>query len=154
MKKELIFLGSDHAGFMCKEYVKSLLASKKYEVRDLGPYDEESVDYPDYAEKVAVKVAAGRKIRGILSCGTGIGMTISANKVAGARAALVHTPFDAKMSREHNDSNILVLPGRPFNKKNVAKIVDIWLETKFEGGRHSRRVNKIKGIEKKYRGKA
>jgi len=148
--KEKIYLGSDHAAFGLKEYVKDFLLKKKYEIHDLGPYDDESVDYPDYAEKVAVKVSKAKKARGILSCGTGIGMSISANKVPGIRAALVRTPFDAKMSREHNDSNILVLAGRPFNKNNVSKILNIWLTAKFEGGRHARRVGKIKRLDKKY----
>lgn len=148
--KETIFLGSDHAGFGLKEYVKAILLKKKYFVKDLGPYDEESVDYPDYAEKVAMKVSKSKKARGILSCGTGIGMSMSANKVPGIRAALVRTPFEAKMSREHNDANILIIGGRPFNKQNVTKILNVWLTTKFGGGRHARRVEKIKRLDKKY----
>ena len=147
MKK--LFIASDHAAVELKEYVKSLINKKRYEVRDLGPYGNESVDYPDYAEKVALKVATSKGALGILSCGTGIGMSISANKVAGIRAALVKTPFEAQMSREHNDSNILVLGGRPFDKSNVAKIVDMWLKTDFAGGRHKKRVDKIKRMEKR-----
>jgi len=150
MKKDTIVIGSDHAAFQLKEFVKTLLLIKKYKVLDMGAYDEDNVDYPDFAEKVSVKVTKGKGVRGILSCGTGIGMTMSANKVPGIRAALVRDPLEAKMSREHNDSNILVLGGRPFSKANVAKIVDIWLSTKFAGGRHARRVNKIKRLEKKY----
>lgn len=150
MKKATVILGSDHAAFQLKEFVKVILLRKNYKVFDLGAYDEESVDYPDFAAKVALRVSKGKDMRGILSCGTGIGMTISANKIKGIRAALVRTPFEAKISREHNNANILVLGGRPFNKANIAKIVDVWLKTKFGGGRHARRVNKIKELEKKY----
>ena len=150
MKKETIILGSDHAAFKLKEYVKNILLKKNYKVHDMGAYDEDSVDYPDFAEKAALKVSRGKNFRGILSCGTGIGMTICANKIPGIRAALVKTPFEAQMSREHNDSNILVLGGRPFNKSIVSRILDVWLNTKFSGGRHARRVNKIKRLEKKY----
>jgi RpiB/LacA/LacB family sugar-phosphate isomerase len=147
MKK--LFIASDHASVALKEYVKGLLNKKKFEAHDLGPYGDDSVDYPDYAEKVALKVAASKGALGILSCGTGIGMSISANKIPGIRAALVKTPFEAQMSREHNDSNILVLGGRPFDKSNIAKIVDMWLKTGFAGGRHKKRVDKIKRLEKR-----
>ena len=150
MKKETIVIGNDHAAFALKEYVKGILLKSGYNVHDMGAYDEDSVDYPDFAEKVALKVAKGKNFRGILSCGTGIGMTICANKVPGIRAALAKTPFEAKMSREHNDSNILVLGGRPFNKSLVSKVLNVWLNTKFAGGRHLGRVNKIKRLEKKY----
>ena len=150
MKKETIVLGSDHAGFKLKEYVKGILLKKKYKIEDLGPYDESRVDYPDYAEKVALKVAKQKNRKGILSCATGIGISISANKIPGIRAALVNTPFDAKMAREHNDANILVIGGRPFNKNKVKRILNVWLKTKFAGGRHKKRVNKIIKLDKKY----
>jgi ribose 5-phosphate isomerase B len=138
-----IYIASDHAAFGLKSFVMGILKKKKIVVADMGPYDEESVDYPDYAKKVARKVSKDKGSRGILSCGTGIGMSMTANKVRGIRAALVRTPFEAEMSRKHNDSNILVFGGRPFNKANVTKVLNIWLTTKFEGGRHLRRVRKI-----------
>ncbi len=150
MKKETIVLGSDHAGFKLKEYVKGIVLKKKHKVEDLGSYDEERVDYPDYAEKVALAVARGKNKKGILCCATGIGISISANKIPGVRAALVRTPLDAKMSRAHNDANILVLGGRPFNRNKVKRILNVWLKTKFAGGRHKRRVNKIIKLDKKY----
>jgi len=146
------FLASDHAGFKLKEYVKKLLLRKKLEVVDLGPESGKRVDYPDYGEKVALKVAAGAGRMGFLSCGTGIGMSMSANKVPGARAALVSTPFEARMAREHNDANILVVGGRPFNRNRVKRILNVWLKTGFGGGRHKRRVNKIRKLDRKYRG--
>jgi RpiB/LacA/LacB family sugar-phosphate isomerase len=117
----------------------------------MGPYDEDRVDYPDYAEKVALRVAGNKNNVGFLTCGTGIGVSISANKVPGIRAALVNSPNDAKMAREHNDANILVIGGRPFNRNNVKKILNVWLKTKFGGGRHKRRVNKMSKLDRKYR---
>jgi len=150
MKKEIFILGSDHAGYKLKEFVKNILLKMKFKIQDLGPYDDDRVDYPDYAEKVALKVAKTKNSVGFLTCGTGIGISISANKIPGIRAALVNSPIDAKMAREHNDANILVVGGRPFNKNNVKKILNTWLKTKFGGGRHARRVNKIKRLDKKY----
>ncbi len=152
-KREIIVLGSDHAGFGVKEYVKNLLLQWNYRVEDVGTFNGESVDYPDFAEKAAVKVSAGRNKKGILACGTGIGMSMAANKVPGVRAALVHTVRNARASREHNDANILVLGGRPYDGKKVKKIVNTWLNTRFLGGRHVRRVNKIMKIGRKYRKK-
>jgi RpiB/LacA/LacB family sugar-phosphate isomerase len=151
MKKPTIVIGSDHAGFGLKEYVRKLLGELGYEVEDLGTYSRRSVDYPDFAEKVARAVAGSRNRKGILSCGTGIGASIAANKVPGARAALVHDPRTARLAAEHNDANILVLPGRPFSREKVAPIVRAWLEAGFAGARHGRRVKKIARLEKKYR---
>lgn len=151
MTKPTIVIGSDHAGFGLKEYVGKLLREMGYPVEDLGTYSRESVDYPDFAEKVARRVAGSRNRKGILSCGTGIGISIAANKIPGVRAALVHDPRSARLAAEHNRANILVIPGRPFSRKKVRPIVKAWLETRFAGGRHCRRVKKIARLEKKYR---
>ena len=150
MKKPTIFIGSDHAGFGLKEYVKELLGELGYAVEDLGPHSRQSVDYPDYAEKVGREVAKSPRRRGILSCGTGVGISIAANKIPGVRAALVRDPRTARLAAEHNRANVLVLPGRPFARKKVRPIVKAWLETEFAGGRHGRRVKKIARLEKKY----
>ncbi len=144
-------MGADHAGFAVKEYIKGVLTKMDYAPEDLGTFNEKSVDYPDYAEKVAVCVSKGKNRRGILACGTGIGASIAANKVPGIRAALVHDVETARLSREHNDANLLILGGRPFNKKKVEKIIKTWLEAEFQGGRHKRRIQKILRLEKKYR---
>lgn len=149
-KKNTVVIGSDHAAYKLKEYIKNLLLAQGYKVLDFGPFDEKSVDYPDYAQKVAVEVAKSRNKIGILSCGTGIGISIAANKIMGIRAALVHSKDDAYYSRAHNNSNILVLPGRTFNKRKVKEIIQVWLTSSFEGGRHKRRINKISKIEKDY----
>lgn len=151
MKKPLIVIGSDHAGYNLKEFVKNLLIREGYRVEDRGTDGKDSVDYPDFAEQVALAVAGKPGRLGILSCGTGIGISISANKVPGIRAALVHTPREARLSREHNDANILVLPGRPWQKRKIAAVVRAWLKAEFAGGRHRRRVRKIGALERKYR---
>ncbi len=151
MTKPTIVIGSDHAGFGLKEYVGKLLRELGYLVEDLGTYSRESVDYPDFAEKVARRVAGSRKRKGILSCGTGIGISIAANKIPGVRAALVRDPRTARLAVEHDDANILVIPGRPFSRKQVGPIVKAWLGSEFAGGRHARRVKKISRLEKKYR---
>ncbi len=151
MTKPTIVIGSDHAGFGLKEYVGKLLREMDYPVEDLGTYSRDSVDYPDFAEKVARTVAGSRHRKGILSCGTGIGVSIAANKIPGVRAALVHDPRSARLAAEHNQANILVIPGRPFSRKKVAPIVRAWLESEFAGGRHARRVKKIRRLEQKYR---
>lgn len=149
-RRQAIVIGSDHAGFQVKEYVKQLLEKKGYRVEDVGTYDETPVDYPDYAEKVALEVLKGKGRKGILACGTGIGASIAANKIPGIRAALVVNEEDARLSREHNDANLLVLGGWGFSKSKVRRMVEIWLHGRFLGGRHRRRVNKIAQIEKKY----
>jgi ribose 5-phosphate isomerase B len=149
----IIAIGSDHAAFELKEFLKPLLHSMGYSIDDVGTYNRESCDYPDYAEKVALAVIKGAgKVRGILSCGTGIGISIAANKVPGIRAALVTSEEAARVSRQHNDANILVLAGRPFDAAQVERMVKIWFSTDFEGGRHERRLEKIRALEKKYGG--
>lgn len=141
----MIYLGSDHAGYKLKEFLKKHLDRKKVKYKDLGTYSEESVDYPDYAYKVGRKVAKEKGAKGILVCGTGVGMCIAANKVKGVRAAVVYDKYSAVMSREHNDANILCLRGRGVDFKKQTKLTDMWLSTKFSGEkRHIRRINKIK----------
>jgi len=144
-----IALGSDHAGFELKEFIKHHLEKQGHEVKDYGTYTEESCDYTDFAELACAAVNEGKSERGILFCGTGIGMSIVANKIKGIYAALVDNTFSARMTRSHNDSNVLVLPGRIIGKDIAKEITDVWLATKYEGGRHDRRLNKIKDIEKK-----
>jgi ribose 5-phosphate isomerase B len=143
-----IAVGADHAGFELKEKVKRWLAEQKIEVQDEGTLTSESVDYPDFARKVGEEVAAGHVDRGILVCGSGIGMSMAANKVPGVRAAKVDTVYEAQMSREHNDANVLALGSRVLNEDDAHRIVDKWLHTKFAGGRHQRRVDKITALEK------
>jgi ribose 5-phosphate isomerase B len=150
MRKETIVLGSDHAGFGLKEYIKSLLTKWEYAFVDMGPRTPERCDYPDFAEKAAMAVRKKKNGKGILMCGTGIGISIAANKIPGIRAALVESVQKAKLSRQHNDANILVLGGRPYNKSKVRAIVKAWLSTPFAGGRHRGRVRKIIQLEKKY----
>ncbi len=135
-----IHIASDHAGFELKEVIKKYLGA---EVIDLGTNSTGSVDYPDFAEKLARNLEE----RGILICGTGIGMSIVANKFLGVRAALCHNEFTAEMSRKHNDANVLVLGARVVNKDVALKIVDVWLSTNFEGGRHAARLEKLRKIE-------
>lgn len=147
MAKQKIIVGSDHGGFGLKKEVVKYLESNDYAIKDMGCFSEESCDYPDIAIKVAKEVAK-TKGRGILICGTGLGMSMVANKVKGIRAALCHNEFTAEMSRKHNDSNILVLGGRVLDKEMAIKITDIWLNTDFEGERHQKRLDKIKEIEK------
>ncbi|RXT08684.1 ribose 5-phosphate isomerase B [Ammoniphilus sp. CFH 90114] len=144
-----IALGADHGGFQLKEEIKKLLQSMNMEVVDVGCDCEQSVDYPDYALPVADKVAGGECDRGILICGTGIGMSIAANKIKGIRCALVHDLFSAKATREHNDSNVLAMGARVIGPGVAQEIVKIWLETEFTGGRHSQRLDKIADIEAK-----
>ncbi|MCB4791364.1 MAG: ribose 5-phosphate isomerase B [Elusimicrobia bacterium] len=150
MQKRKFYIGSDHAGYNLKEYVKSNLNKKGYVVEDLGTYDKTSVDYPDFAKKVAIKVSRDKDTSGVLICGTGIGISIAANKVPGIRAALCNDPACAALARKHNDANILVLAGRRYNKRKVDSILKSWLKADFEGGRHLRRVNKIKNIEREF----
>lgn len=142
-----IAIGSDHAGFDLKEEILDCLKQKKIEVLDKGCFDKESVDYPDYAKEVAQSVSEGESEQGILVCFTGIGMSIAANKVSGVRAALVHDAFGAKMSRAHNNANVLVLGAKFVEKKDIPSIVEEWLASGFEGGRHERRVGKINKLD-------
>jgi len=136
-------IGCDHAGFGMKEAIKSEFAKWGEELLDCGTHDSGAVDYPDYGRAVAERVAAGDCERGILICGTGIGMSIVANRYAGVRAALCFTEEMAELSRQHNDANILVLPGRCIPIGQALKMVRLWMTTAFEGGRHSRRVQKM-----------
>jgi len=143
-----IVLGSDHAGIGLKAEAVRLVEEMGFEVSDLGPSTPESVDYPDYAARVAGEVAAGRARLGVLVCGTGIGMSIAANKVKGIRAAHCVTEFDARMSRAHNDANVLCIGERVVGLGLGGAIVKAFLETSFEGGRHERRVQKMKDLER------
>ena len=142
-----IAIGSDHAGYILKEQIKRFLGKMDIETADAGTGSEESVDYPDYGSEVARAVSAGRVARGILICGSGIGMSIVANKFPGIRAALCRDAETAVLSRRHNDSNILVLAGRERGSDEAEAIVQAWLDTAFDGGRHQRRLDKITTIE-------
>ena len=141
MKK--IFISSDHAGFKLKETIKDYLRNKKVKFEDLGPIDDSSVDYPDYAHKVARKVKLNKSNVGILVCGSGTGMNIAANKHKNIRAAQCFNLKSTRLSRLHNDANIITLGSRLISKKNALNCVSIFLKTKFEGGRHSKRIKKI-----------
>ncbi|KEI00314.1 ribose 5-phosphate isomerase B [Clostridium botulinum] len=145
-----IAIGSDHGGVNLKKDVIKHLQEKGIEVKDFGTYTEESCDYPEYGQKVAEEVVAKNYDFGIVICGTGIGISISANKVPGARAALCHDTFSAHATREHNNANILALGARVTGPGLALDIVDAFLGAKFEGGRHERRIDKITEIEKKY----
>jgi ribose 5-phosphate isomerase B len=142
-----IALGADHAGFELKDKIKQHLSEQGIEVEDEGTNSPDSVDYPDFARKVAETVVDQRATLGILVCGTGIGMAISANKVPGIRAANCDNLFEAQMSREHNDANILALGARVLQPDAAMEIVDKWVKTEFAGGRHQRRLDKIHEIE-------
>lgn len=144
-----VAIGCDHAGLTLKNEITPILDELDLEWEDFGTEDEESVDYPDFGEKVSEKVSSGKVDRGILICGTGIGMSIVANKFPGVRAALCSEDYSAKMSRLHNDANMLVLPGRVIDIETALNIVRAWFATDFEGGRHQRRLDKIKAIEDK-----
>jgi len=145
----MIAIASDHGGFELKERVVKYLKGKGYQFEDLGTFSTDSVDYPDYGVKAAEGVAQGKYEKGIVICGTGIGISIAANKVHGIRAALCTNSYMARMSREHNDSNILALGGRVVGDELALDIVETWLNTEFVGGRHKIRVDKIADIEKK-----
>jgi len=146
-----IALGADHAGYQLKDQIKQYLAQRGIELRDEGTSSPESVDYPDYARAVAHDVSEQRADLGILVCGSGIGMAIAANKVDGIRAANVTSEYEAQMSREHNNANVLALGARILSAEEALRIVDAWLATPFAGGRHERRVEKIAAIEKEER---
>ena len=143
-----IVIASDHAGRELKEDLKELLLELGREFFDMGPDDDKSVDYPDYGIPLAKKISEGDFELGILICGTGVGMSILANKFKGVRAALVNEVFTAKMAKEHNNANILVIGGRVTGKGLAREIVKAWLTSEFEGGRHQRRLDKIDEIEK------
>jgi len=137
------FIGTDHAGFEVKPFVIEYLQKKGIEVEDLGCYSSESVDYPDYAHKVAKAVLENEGSRGILICGSGIGMSLAANKHKGIRAALCHDYYTASMARKHNNANILCFGARIVGKGEIESILEGWLNSEFEGGRHQRRIEKI-----------
>ena len=141
MKK--IFISSDHAGFKLKEAIKIFLNKKKYKFTDLGPINNKRVDYPDFAHKMANKVKINKKHVGILICGSGMGMNIVANRHKNIRAAQCFNLKSTKLSRLHNDANIITLGSRLLKKKIVMNLVNVFLNTKFEGGRHTKRINKI-----------
>tara|TARA_Y100001970_G_scaffold83626_1_gene105698 strand:- start:1294 stop:1737 length:444 start_codon:yes stop_codon:yes gene_type:complete len=138
-----ICISSDHAGYNLKEYIKSYFIKKEIPLIDLGPYKNSSVDYPDYAKKIARRVASKRSDIGILVCGSGTGMAISANKTRGIRAAVCYNAKSTRLSREHNNANIIALGSRLIKKDEAMKLIKVFLKTKFEGGRHLRRVKKI-----------
>lgn len=144
----MIVLGSDHGGLLLKEAVKRLLHERGMKCEDCGTDNGNSVDYPDFGEKVARKVSSGAAEKGILFCGTGIGMSIVANKFPHVRAALVTDTFMAQMAKEHNNANILVLGGRVLDENGAREIVATWLDASFEGGRHQGRLDKITALEK------
>lgn len=144
----LIALGADHAGFPLKEALKDWLTAEGHGVLDLGTHSPDSVDYPDYAARVAESIRTGRAERGVLICGTGIGMAMAANKVDGIRAAVCGDPETARLSREHNDANVLALGGRTIEGARAVDILRVWLATPFLGGRHARRLQKLVAIER------
>ncbi|RIW36137.1 ribose 5-phosphate isomerase B [Bacillus salacetis] len=146
-----VAIASDHGGINIREEIKDLLNGLGIEFDDFGCECDTSVDYPDYAQPVAEKVANGEYDRGILICGTGIGMSISANKVKGIRCALVHDLFSAKATRQHNNSNVLAMGERVIGPGLAREIAKVWLETEYEGGRHERRIGKIAEYEEKHR---
>jgi ribose 5-phosphate isomerase B len=143
-----IIVGSDHAGRRLRAEVVRVAKEQGWEVEDLGPFSDESVDYPDYAARVGEAVAAGRARFGILTCGTGLGVSMSANKVHGVRAALCCNEFEARMARAHNDANVLCMGERVTGLGLAASILTVFLEQAFEGGRHKLRVDKIMALEK------
>jgi ribose 5-phosphate isomerase B len=149
MKKlNAIFIGADHRGFKLKEKIGKFLRGRKLMVIDVGTFSDASCDYPAIAFKLGKNVATSAQNRGILICKTGIGDSIAANKVKGVRAALCYNQKAARLSRQHNDANVLVLGSDFVKEKDASKIIDIWLKTEFEGGRHLRRVNQIRKFEK------
>lgn len=142
-----ISIGSDHRGLEKRKMIAAAIEACGHEVVDLGTNSTESVDYPDIAAEVAKSVASGSTDKGVLMCGTGIGVSIAANKINGIRAAVVHDAETARLSSEHNNANILCLPGNTLDESGINEIVKVWLATEFEGGRHTRRVEKIHGLE-------
>jgi ribose 5-phosphate isomerase B len=148
----MIAIGSDHGGLNLKGAIFSFLTRRGFDVTDSGTDTDASVDYPDFGQKVAEMVISGRADLGVLICGTGIGMSITANKIPGIRAALVTDVFMARMAKEHNNANILVLGGRVLDEQMACDLVGAWLDATFEGGRHQGRLDKITALEQKYYG--
>lgn len=151
-KLKTILIASDHAGFTLKEKLKPYLENNGFKVKDLGAYSNQRCDYPNFAYGLAKEISAGKYLRGILICKTGIGNSIVANRLSGVRAALCYNVKAARLARQHNDSNILVLGSCFVNERLAKRILGIWLNTEFLGGRHKRRLNQIKEIEKKVAG--
>ncbi|CAN5631669.1 ribose 5-phosphate isomerase B [soil metagenome] len=143
-----IAIGADHAGFEAKEKLKKTLDELGIEYEDVGTYSLESVDYPDFSQKVGEKIESGDATQGILVCGSGIGVAIAANKMHGVRAAQAWNEETARLSRQHNNANVLTIGARVIPETEIPKIVKAWLETDFEGGRHTGRVEKIMNLEK------
>ena len=141
--RTVVYIGSDHGGFNAKEHAKVLIKKSGYELIDLGTFSEDSVDYPDFGVKVARAVSENNNSCGVIFCGTGIGISISANKIKGIRAALCTSEYHAEMARRHNDANIVAMGGRVTEPVVVEKILDVWFKTPFDGGRHETRVEKI-----------
>jgi ribose 5-phosphate isomerase B len=150
MEEFMIAIGSDHAGYLLKADIIKFIESKGLKVKDFGTNGPESVDYPDFGQAVAEAVSSGECEKGIVICGTGIGISIAANKVPGIRAALCTDSYMAKMSRQHNNANILAIGERVIGPGLALEIIETWLDTEFLGGRHGNRVDKITNIEKKY----
>jgi ribose 5-phosphate isomerase B len=144
-----IAVGADHRGYLIREKVVGLLQQRGHEVQDFGTFSAESMDYPDVAAEVARRVSRGEVDRGILICGTGLGMCIAANKFRGVRATPCHDDLTAEMSRRHNDSNVLCLSADLLGERLIDRMVEVWLNTPFDGGRHARRVNKIADLERR-----
>ncbi len=142
-----IVVGSDHGGYAVKEAMKEFLQKLGHEVTDVGTDSDSSVDYPLYGERVARAVSSGKFERGLLCCGTGIGMSMTANKVPGIRAAVCHNAYTAEMSRRHNDANVLCLGGRVLSVEEAQEILRVWMEASFDGKRHERRVEKISRLD-------
>lgn len=145
-----IAIGCDHGGIVLKPAIKELLEDRNIQVVDFGCYTNDSVDYPDFALKVAEAVSQGSVDKGIILCGTGIGISIAANKVKGIRAAVAHDLFTAEMCKRHNNANIISMGGRVVSPQLAVEMVKIWLDSEFEGGRHSGRLEKISNIEERY----
>jgi ribose 5-phosphate isomerase B len=145
-----IAIASDHAGFQLKQSLLDFLLQEKIPVEDLGVNTQESVDYPDYASRVAEAVSSGKAAGGILVCGTGLGMVITANKFKGVRAVPVSDVYSARMAKEHNDANVIALGGRTMDSPKAVRLVKAWLKARFKGGRHQERLDKIAEIEKKH----
>jgi ribose 5-phosphate isomerase B len=147
--KMKVSIGSDHRGLVQRKFIADTIEALGHQVDDQGSYSEEPTDYPDIADQVANQVTSGASHRGVLVCGTGIGMSIAANKIDGIRAALCCDVPEAKLSRQHNDANVLCMAGNDFDEARAKAILTAWLSTEFEGGRHARRVEKIKELEAK-----
>ena len=144
-----IAVASDHGGFALKEKVKEHLIERGFDVEDLGTHSEESVDYPVYGKACGEAVASGKADLGVVVCGTGIGISIAANKIDGIRAAHCHDVYSAEMTKRHNNANVICMGGRVIGRELAFKIIDAWLDAEFEGGRHQKRIDKIHALENK-----